>query len=420
MHTLINTIIVGGGQGGLAVSYFLKKYNHNHIILEKGTQIAESWRSRWDSFTLNTPNWMVHLPGLDYPGDDPNGFMNREEIVAFFEDYIHRHQLPIQYGVHVSSVESCGAGYYLETNQGIFEAANVVIATGFYQNPKIPSFSNQISAIIKQIHSSKYQNPERLPEGAVLVVGSSQSGSQIAEELHQAGRDVYLSVSNAGRVPRRYRGRDVAQWEAKMGYYKRTVDQLESPKQRYAPSAHTTGKDGGHTINLHQFARDGVHLLGRVGNANGDLITLDSDLHENLSKADQFEADFIQQVDHYIETNNLDVPEETLPHLTDGFDVEEITQLNLEDAGIRSIIWATGYRCDFSCVHLPVFDPDGYPIQERGVTKFAGLYFIGLPFLHTGISGVIAGVGDDAEYIASVIQQRQAKLAVAHHMAKVL
>lgn len=200
-----------------------------------------------------------------------------------------------------------------------------------------------------------------------------------------------------------------------MGYYKRTVDQLDSPKNRYASSAHTTGKDGGHTINLHQFANDGIHLLGRICDANGDLITLAPDLNQNLANTDQFESDFLKEVDEYIEKNHLDVPKESLPHLTDGFAVEEIEELNLDDAGIRTIIWATGYFCDYSWIHLPICDTKGYPNHQRGVTKFAGLYFIGLPFLHTGISGVIAGVGDDAEYIATQILQNNIEMKPALH-----
>ncbi len=412
MNTLVNTIIVGAGQGGLSVSYYLKQKDHHHILLEKENQIAASWRSHWDSFTLNTPNWMVHLPGTNYQGNDPEGFMTREEIIAFFEDYLHEHQLPIKYGVTVTSIDPGGAGYYVQTDQGTYEAVNVVIATGFYQNPKIPAFHKNISSKIHQIHSSEYQNSKSLPEGAVLVVGSSQSGAQIAEELHEAGREVFLSVSSAGRVPRRYRGKDISRWEEAMGYYRRTVDQLNSLQDRFSSSAHTTGKDGGHTINLHQFARDGIHLLGRVDNGKGDWINLSPNLHENLGKADQFEAEFITAVDQFIKDRQLDVPEETLPQLTDGFEVEEIPELNLLEANIRTIIWATGYSCDYSCVHLPVFDPNGRPIHWRGVTQFAGLYFIGLPFLHTGISGVIAGVGDDAEYIASIILQRQTRKTI--------
>lgn len=421
MNKLVKTIIVGAGQGGLSVSYYLKQKKHQHLILEKENHIAESWRSHWDSFTLNTPNWMVHLPGMTYQGNDPEGFMTREEIVAFFERYLHKQQLPIKYGVTVTSIDPGGAGYIVQTNQGTFESVNVVIATGFYQTPKLPAFHKYITPKIHQIHSSEYQNPESLPEGAVLVVGSSQSGAQIAEELNENGREVYLSVSSAGRVPRTYRGKDVTLWEQSMGYFRRTADQLDSPKSRFASSAHTTGKDGGHTINLHQFARDGIHLIGRIINAKDNWISLAPDLHENLAKADQFEADFLKEVDQYIEDNNLGIPDETLPHLTDGFAVKEIQELNLHDAGIRTIIWGTGYSCDYSWIHLPICDPKGYPIHQRGITQFNGLYFIGLPFLHTGISGVIAGAGDDAEYIASVILQQQTKKNISYpHLQEIL
>lgn len=416
MNKLVNTIIVGAGQGGLSVSYYLKQENHQHIILEKENQIGTSWRSHWDSFTLNTPNWMVHLPGMQYQGEYPEGFMTRKEIVAFFEQYLKEKQLPVKLGVTVTSVDPGGAGYIVQTDQGTYEAANVVIATGFYQKPNFPTFHQHISSTIHQIHSSEYQNPESLPEGGVLIVGSSQSGAQIAEELNKAGREVFLSVSSAGRVPRRYRGKDISVWEEEMGYYKRTVDQLDSPKNRYASSAHTTGKDGGHTINLHQFARDGIHLLGRIRNAHDDLISLAPDLHQNLAKADQFEADFIREVDQYIEKNNRELPEDTLPKLTDGFDVEEKQRLNLDDAGISTIIWATGYSCDYSWIHLPICDSKGYPIHQRGVTKFTGLYFIGLPFLHTGISGVIAGVGDDAEYISKSILSKDRIKDITHQV----
>jgi putative flavoprotein involved in K+ transport len=403
MNNSINTIIIGGGQCGLSVSYYLKQHNHDHLILEKAHQPAEIWRERWDSFTLNTPNWMVTLPGAPYEGDHPDHFMTREEIVAFFEDYIERFNLPIHYGIEVQAVDSCSTGFKVTTDHGVYKTKNVVIATGFYQKPKFPTCSQNISKNIQQIHSSDYKNPSSLKKGNVLVVGSSQSGAQIAEELNQAGRTVYLSVSSAGRVPRRYRGKDVTQWEEEIGYYKRTVNQLKSPKDRFGSSAHTTGKDGGHTINLHQFARDGIKLLGRVVNAERDTITLAPTLHQNLAKADQFEAEFLKEVDQYIETHHLDIPKETVPHLTDGFDVEEISELNLLDAAIETIIWATGFSFDFNWIHFPVVDPMGCPVQWRGISRCPGLYFIGLPFLHTGISSLIAGAGADAAFIADVI-----------------
>jgi len=407
--THFDTIIIGAGQAGLATSYYLKQQGRDHIIFEQAHQVASAWSKRWNSFTLITPNWMTRLPGAPYTGSNPNGFMTRREVVNFFEAYVERFQLPIRFGIHVNSVAPLKPGYRVSTNRGDFTAANVVVAAGFYQEPKIPSFSNNLPPNITQRHSSQYKNPNALPAGAVLVVGSAQSGAQIAEELYQCGRKVYLSVSSAGRLPRRYRGKDIAQWMEEIGAYARTVGQLKSPKDKYGSSAHGSGKDGGHTINLHQFARDGVILLGHVADVSGNRVSIAPDLYENLAKADQFEKDFVDSVDEYITSHNLQIAQETLPELSDGYLVDEILELDLDKFGISSVVWATGYRRDFSWVHLPLCDEYGYPRQIWGVTEFPGLYFIGLPFLHNGISGVIAGVGNDAEHIAAVIAKGEVK-----------
>jgi putative flavoprotein involved in K+ transport len=294
----------------------------------------------------------------------------------------------------------------VRTNKSDFKADNVVIATGMYQHPKVPSFSNKLSSEINQLHSSEYRNPEALPAGAVLVVGSAQSGCQIAEELYQSGRKVYLSVGNAGRFPRRYRGKEITHWLDELGFYDRTVDKLPSPKAKFAGSIHGTGKDGGHTINLHQFAKDGVILLGHIENAQNNQITLTPDLKDNLAKADKFETELINQINDYVEKNDLGDPVEKLPAMSDGYEIEEILELNLDTVGITSIIWATGYQFDFSLVKLQTFDEDGYPVQNRGVTEFPGLYFIGLPFLHKTKSGLLQGVGEDAAYVAEHIGSR--------------
>lgn len=410
MAEYINTIIIGGGQSGLSISYFLKQFGMDHIILEKADQPASAWRHRWDSFTLVTPNWMIQLPGSEYRGDDPDGFFSREETVAYFDSYVSRYQLPVHCGVKVLSVERSDAGYRVQTQHRAYEAENVVIAVGFYQHPKFPPFCKKCSAEIFQIHSAQYQNPQTLPDGAVLVVGSAQSGSQMAEELNEHGYKVYLSVSETGRFPRRYRGVDAALWMEKMGYFNRTVDQLPSSHARFAASAHGTGKNGGHTINMHQFARDGITLLGRIQDVQHNLVLIEPGLHDSLRKADQFELEFVREVDQYIEETGLKVPEETLPHLEDGFQLEEIRQLDLHQAGIRTILWATGYGYDFSWVKLPVLDADGLPQHERGVTRFPGLYFIGMPFLHSGKSGLLYGAAEDAAYIANAIEKENVKL----------
>jgi putative flavoprotein involved in K+ transport len=408
MAEQVDTIIVGAGQAGLATSYYLMQGGREHIILEQADQVAQPWRKRWDSFTLITPNWTVQLPGAEYQGDDPDGFMPRDEVVAYFEGYVKQFRMPVKFGVRVTSVEAMGAGYLVSTDKGEFESANVVIATGFNQQPKIPPFSANLSGKVHQIHSHQYTNLEALPAGATLVVGSAQSGCQIAEELYQGGRKVYLSVGSAGRMPRRYRGKDITRWLEDIGFVDRTVDQLPSPKAKFQGSAHGTGKDGGHTINLHQFARDGVALLGHIKSVEEDRILLTPDLYESLANADKLEADIVKAIDDYIVQSGLDVPEETLPELRDGFEAELIPELDLESAGITSVIWATGFKFDFSMVKLPVVDEDGFPLQKRGVTEYPGLYFVGLPFLHTIKSGLLSGVGDDAAHVVSAMSSNLA------------
>jgi len=407
MAEFVQTIIVGGGQAGLSVSYYLSRQGRDHVVLEQSDQPGNAWRNhRWDSFVLNTPNWQTRLPGAEYQGDDPDGFMSREEVVTYLEKYIERFHLPVRHCVRVTKVEEnsrCNS-YCITTNRGTSaQASNVVIATGLYQQPKIPSFSADLPPDIKQLHSDTYRNPQELLPGAVLVVGSAQSGCQIAEELYQSGRKVYLAVGRAGRVPRRYRGKDTNWWSEKIGLYDRTVGELPSPRAKFFGKPHISGKDGGHTLNLHQFARDGVTLLGHFQGVDDGKIILAPDLKENLTSADKFEADFIRAVDEYIEKTKMEVPEERLPILRDGFEVEMVTELDLKSAGVTNLIWATSYQFDFSFVELPILDGDGYPIQQRGVTNYPGLYFVGLPWLHKAKSGLIYGVGEDAAYIAQQI-----------------
>jgi putative flavoprotein involved in K+ transport len=407
MSEYVDTVIVGGGQAGLAVSHYLTQQGRAHTILEQASQPAEAWRNhRWDSFTLVTPNWTVRMPGAEYQGDDPDGFMPREKVVTYLEAYVERFRLPIRYSIRVISVEPNGAGYLVHTAEATIETSNVVIATGLFQKPRVPSFSANLPVNVQQLHSSEYCNPAALPPGAVLVVGSAQSGAQIAEELYQSGRKVYLCVGASGRGPRRYRGKDIVWWLNKISWDV-TVDKLPSPKAKFAASVQASGRDGGHTINLHQFARDGVVLLGHMQAAQGSKITLAPDLKDSLAKVDKFEADLLKRIDDYIEKNGLDVPRETLPELRDGYDAAVITDLDVQAAGVTSVIWATGYKFDFGLVRLPVLDGDGYPIQKRGITDYPGLYFVGLPWLHTAKSGLLFGVRDDAAAIVADISGRE-------------
>lgn len=403
------TVIIGGGQAGLATGYYLKQLGREFLILEQSSQAANAWRNdRWDSFTYVTPNWTFRMPGAEYRGPFPDGFLTRDEIVSSFEKYIELNHLPVRYGEKVTTVEKSAEGseYRVTTENNVYTARNVVVATGLFQKPRLPACSQLIDPEVTQITAGKYRNPKSIPPGAVLVVGSAQSGSQIAEELYQSGRKVFLSTSSAGRVPRRYRGKDVVTWMNLSGFFDRTVENLPSPKARFGPNPHLTGRNGGHTLNLHQFSRDGVVLLGHLKDAHEWKFWFEPDLKENLTKSDQFEATLCQQLDEYISSNWIEAPREDLPALRDGYRAKEITELDLPRSGITTIIWAMGYSFNYDMVKLPVTDSDGFPVQKRGVTDYPGLYFIGMPWLHKRKSGLLLGVGDDADHIATKISER--------------
>ena len=405
MHHSIDTIIIGGGQGGLATSYHLQQQGREHRVLERADCAGPAWRDgRWDSFTMVTPNWTVRLPGAEYNGAEPGGFMTRAETVALFADYAQRFGLPLQTNTEVQCVEAGPSGGFLvHTPLASYRAKNVVVATGLFQQPKIPDCAQRLPAGVAQCHSAHYRHPAQLPEGAVLVVGSSQSGCQIAQEIHASGRPVFLCVSGAVRTPRRYRGKDIVEWSNLLGVYDRTPDMLPSPRARFAANPQMAGKTEGGSINLHQFARSGIQLLGRLADVQEGTLQLAPDLHANLAKADQFEATMLKGIDAYVDKAGLDAPAEQLPRLEDGYLQPQRTGLDLEASGIRSVVWATGYRFDFGMVRFPVFDEDGYPVQQRGATAQPGLYFVGLPWLYKQKSGLLLGVGEDAAYVAGRI-----------------
>ena len=404
------TVIIGGGQAGLATAYYLSQLARESMVLEQAAQPANAWRNdRWDSFTLVTPNWGFRLPGAEYDGYAPDGYMPRAEIIARFEQYAAHYQLPVRYETHVTAVDplATGRGYRVTTNGDEWECNNVVVATGLYQRSRLPALSRDLAPHVLQLAAGQYRNPEALPPGAILVVGSGQSGCQIAEELYLSGRRVFLCVGRAGRAPRRYRGQDVFYWMQQLGSFNRTVDQLDSPQRKFDANPHATGARGGHTIDLHQFARDGVTLLGRLQGASGGGVHLAPDLHDNLARVDQFELELSQRIDQYIARTGVAAPLEVLPQLRHGYDADIVPELDLQDAGVTTIIWATGYRFDFSLVHLPVTDGDGFPMTRRGVTAYPGLYFVGLPWLHTQTSGLLMGVGQDAAHIAASIAEHR-------------
>jgi len=407
----IETIIVGGGQAGLALSYYLTQQDRPHIVLERG-RIGESWRSqRWDSFTLITPNWTIQLPGFEYRGDNPGGFLSRGEIVRYLEQYAGSFKAPLRDGIQVTAVQqqSEGEGYLVETNEKSFSASNVVLATGAYQKPKLPQGSKTLSKDIYQIHSSQYRNPESLPSGAVLVVGTGQSGFQIAEALHESGRKVYLSISSCGKVPLSYRGKDVVWWLTRMGFFDRTVDKLPSPMAKFACSPHVSNRHEERDITLRQLASQGAILLGHLQAIEGKQVILAPDLAENLAKSEAFMAQIMQMIDGFIEKTGTEAPARDAPDKpvpTESLSTKPILTLDLTSTGINTVIWATGYKLDFDWVQIPVFDKMAYPVHQRGITAFPGLYFLGLHWLYKTKSALLSGIGEDAAFIASAITTR--------------
>lgn len=411
MPEQIESVIIGGGQAGLALSYYLTQQRRANVILER-SRVAETWRDqRWDSFTLVTPNWMTQLPGFPYQGEDPDGFLPRDEIVLTLERYAQSFHAPLRCGVQATAVRLRpeGNGYRVETSEGSLEAANVVLATGGFPRPRLPQASASIPVNIMQLHSSQYRRPKLLPSGAVLVVGSGQSGTQIAEELHQSGRRVYLCVSRCGRAPRRYRGKDVMWWVNQMGGYDRTIDVLPSPEARLACHPDLSGKGGGHEINLRQLASEGVVLLGRLQAIQGSRAVVAPDLEENLDRADAQALQIMHTIDDFVLRTGMDAP-------TDGMSedlsskwappAEPILEVDLYSAGISTVIWATGFQLDFGWVHVPVFDEAGAPLHQRGVTTSPGLYFLGLPWLYKEKSALLFGIGEDAAFLAAAIAAR--------------
>lgn len=409
MKGQFDTVVIGAGQAGLAVSYYLTQQGREHIIFERA-RIGEAWRSgKWDSFTLVTPNYMLQLPGFAYEGDNPEAFLEKQEVIQYLEDYAARFDPPVRTGVEVTAVKRSDrqGGFLVETNTGQVAASNVVVATGTFQEPNVPDFSSKLPSHITQLHSSEYRNPEKLPPGAILVAGSGQSGCQIADELNEYGCTVYLCTGRADRLPRKYRGEDSFWWAEKLGLFEHTVEGLPSRDARFKANPQVSGKDGGKNLSLHRLAAEGVKLMGRMKDADGTKIYLGKDLEANLAQADNFAAEFKKGVDQYIEKAGMDLPEEDKPELKAGYKTNVVEQLNLDEKGITSVIWATGYDFDFSWIDFPVYDEVGYPVQERGVTEQPGLYFVGLHFLHNRKSGLLLGVGDDAAHVTKHIASRK-------------
>lgn len=404
-----SVVVVGGGQAGLSTSYYLKKAGIDHVVLEK-RQIGHSWRNeRWDTFCLVTPNWQCRLPDFPYSGPDPKGYMLRDDIVAYLEAFAKKTQPPVIEGVAVGRVSRHHTGSLeVVTSMGTCLADHVVVATGGYDIPIVPEYAHSLPASIVQVHSVAYRNPHQLPEGEVLVVGSGQSGVQIMEDLHLAGRKVHLAVGSAPRSPRMYRGRESTEWLHELGFYKLTVDRHPlGDEARHKTNHYMTGRDGGHEIDLRKFALEGVRLYGSLRNIQGTRASFAPDLTENLDDADEVYCNIRRDIDNYIAKAGIDAPLEA-PFEKAWAPRADPTSLDLAEAGITSVVWAIGFRADYRWIDLPVFDGRGHPRFRRGVSDVPGLYFVGLPWLNTWGSGRFLGVADDARYLVDVIASRKA------------
>ena len=409
-------IVVGGGQSGLSISYCLKQRGIDHLVFERH-RVAHAWRAqRWNSFCLVTPNWQCKLPGFPYAGTDPHGFMLKDQIVEYVEAYAKSFAPPLVEGVAVTSVRRAPSGLFQVTAAtGEYTADQVVIAAGGYHLPTVPRMAERLPGEIVQLHSADYRDAESLPEGEVLVVGSGQSGCQIAEDLHLAGRRVHLSVGSAPRSPRRYRGKDVVDWLDEMGYYDMPIH--EHPlKERVRNKAnhYLTGRDGGREIDLRKLAREGMRLYGRLEDVRGGVLEFATDLKHNLDQADAVAESIKTTIDKHIEKQGIDAPPREAYKPVWQPEREELA-FDCAEAGIRVVIWCIGFRTDFSWIEVPVFDGRGYPGHRRGVTAAPGLYFLGLPWLYTWGSGRFSGVARDAEHVAECIESLQKSPQLRSH-----
>ena len=401
--TSIDTLVVGAGQAGVAMSEHLSKLGVPHLVLERD-RIAERWRTgRWDSLVANGPAWHDRFPGLQFDDLDPDAFAGKERVADYFEAYARKFNAPIRTGVEVKSVvrNTGRPGFIVETSKGLIEANRVVVATGPFQRPVIPPIAPKDGTIV-QIHSAEYRNPQQLPEGAVLVVGAGSSGVQIADELQRAGKKVYLSVGPHDRPPRSYRNRDFCWWLGVLGEWDKEV---ATPGREHVTIA-VSGARGGQTIDFRVLARQGITLVGLTKAFSGDVVTFESDIAANLAQGDENYLSLLNAADAYVARNGLDLPEEpearnTLP------DPECVThpilELDLAAAGVTSIVWATGYAVDYSWLNVNALDAKGKPRHQRGVSSEPGVYFLGLPWLSRRGSSFIWGVWHDAKHIADHI-----------------
>ncbi len=404
-------LVVGAGQAGVATSEHLTKRGIPHLVLERN-RIAERWRTeRWDSLVANGPAWHDRFPSLDFDGVDPDAFAPKDRVAQYFEEYAASFDAPIRTGVEVRSVRRRrgAAGFDIETSAGPIRARYIVAATGAFQLPAIPEIVPESSGIT-QLHSSQYRNPQQLPPGGVLVVGAGSSGVQIAEELRRSGRQVTLAVGPHDRPPQRYRGRNFVWWLGVLGLWEAATPAEGAEHVTIA----VTGARGGYTIDFRTLAREGITLVGRANAFENGKMLFGPDLAQNIRRGDANYLEMLELADAYIERNGLDLPEEPEAHVI-GPDPECVTdpihELDLEDAGITSIVWATGFRTDYGWLQVDALDERGRPAHKKGVSTEPGVYFVGLPWQSRRGSTFIWGVWHDAGYIADQIEMQRGYLA---------
>jgi putative flavoprotein involved in K+ transport len=400
----IDTLVIGGGQAGLVMSYRLKQRGIAHLVLERA-RVAERWRSeRWDGLKFQFPNWSVRLPDFPFPQTEPDAFATSADMVRFIEAFADFAASPIRCGVEVTrlSRRDGASGFIAETADGTIEARNVVVATGPYQRGLMPDLLRDHTVF--QVHAVGYKNPGQLPPGAVLVVGAGASGAQIAEELNRAGRRVYLAVGQHNRMPRRYRGQDLTWWFGALRLFEMTPEQRT---HRVNPSI--SGAYGGHTIDFRRFAAEGITLTGRIVAARDGVLDIAPDLAKSLADGDAYYVTFVDMLDAHVERHGLNLPGDPAARamLADPPSVTTpLQRLDLAKEGISAVIWATGYGVDFGWIDIPVKDARGEPVHRGGITAVPGLYFLGLQWLSKLYSAFLSGVGDDAAVLAEHISAR--------------
>ena len=393
-------VVVGAGQAGLATSRELTKAGIEHVVLERG-RIGQTWRDRWDSFCLVTPNWTVQLPDGHYGGPDPDGYMPRDEIVAYLERYAATSRAPVAENVDVRRMEALDPGFALSTSAGKFRAGSIVLATGAYQRPHRPAAADTLPSGLFQIDADDYRNEHALPPGRVLVVGSGQSGCQIAEELHEAGRDVVLACGRAPWAPRRFGGRDLLWWLLETGFLDVSVDSLPAPDARLFGNILATGHGGGHDLHLRTLQARGVVLAGHFLGAADGRARFAPDLAETVAWGDERHVQFMDLVRGLVHERGLNDPGIAIP---EPFEADAPEELALADFG--AVVFASGFRPDYTS-WLPwpeAFDEHGFPVHVDGAsTVVPGLYFVGIHFLRKRKSSLLLGVGEDAALVAAAI-----------------